>query len=211
MKKGVEKAFAIALLIISVISTIFPTSHIESITYAVIVPSFILSLTSFISEISKKCQDDAKKTSETIEKLSNLEKENADLKLSLYNEGNYKTPYVEGQIPQEIYKQNIDSLEHMKDSIIYKRMEIFFLKFKNICDKLIVLGYILLFISLCLSPYISRWLSVVNLNCITLWSLALLYITLELKSEISSKIYMSIYNAYKKKAKKEIDAENLGK
>ena len=54
MKKGVEKAFAIALFIISIISTIFPTNHIESITYAVIVPSFILSLTSFISEISKK-------------------------------------------------------------------------------------------------------------------------------------------------------------
>ncbi|MBE6805157.1 MAG: hypothetical protein E7526_01340 [Ruminococcaceae bacterium] len=207
MKKGVEKAFAIALFIISIISTIFPTNHIESITYAVIVPSFILSLTSFISEISKKCQDDAEKIAEAAHKLSNLEHESADRDYTLYNEGKYSTQYIDGQVPKEIFDKMSDSLEHMRDAVIYKRMEIFFFKFKNICDKLVVLGYILLFISLCLSPYISHWLSVINLNCITLWSLTLLYVTLELKSDITSKLYMLIYKTFRKKAENEIDAK----
>ena len=208
MKKGVEKAFAIALFIISLISTVFPTSHMESITYAVIVPSFILSLTSFISEISKKCQDDAEETAKMTHKLSNLEHEIADKDYALYNEGKYNLQYIEGHVPKEIFDKMSNSVEHLRDSVIFKRMEIFFYKFKSFCDKLVVIGYVLLFISLCLSPYISHWLSVINLNCITLWSLTLLYVTLELKSEISSKLYMLIHKAFKKKAEKEADKES---
>ena len=208
MKKGVEKAFAIALFIISLISTVFPTSHMESITYAVIVPSFILSLTSFISEISKKCQDDAEETAKMTHKLSNLEHEIADKDYALYNEGKYNLQYIEGHVPKEIFDKMSNSVEHLRDSVIFKRMEIFFYKFKSFCDKLVVIGYVLLFISICLSPYISHWLSVIKLNWITLWSLTLLYVTLELKSEISSKLYMLIHKTFKKKAEKEADKKS---
>ena len=40
--KKFEKAFAIALIIISIIGTVWETDIIENIIYAVVIPSFIL-------------------------------------------------------------------------------------------------------------------------------------------------------------------------
>lgn len=37
MKKGVQLAFAIALVILAIISTIWPDGHMENIVYAVVV------------------------------------------------------------------------------------------------------------------------------------------------------------------------------
>lgn len=202
--KKFQKAFAIALIIISIIGTVWETDIIENIIYAVVIPSFILSLISFVSDISEKCQKDAEETASTVKKLSDLEEDLADKDLELYNKGIYEEPFVEGLIPEKIYQRKSDSYKHLKEAITYKEIEIFCYKCKKLCDKLIIFGYVLLIISLCMSPYFMQLLNSVNLNCITLWSLTLLYITLELKQEICSKTYNSIYSAYKKlKVKKE--------
>lgn len=202
--KKFEKAFAIALIIISVFGTIYETEIIENIIYAVVIPSFILSLISFASDISEKCQKSAEETANTVKQISDLEEEIADKDLDLYNKGHYEEPFVEGLIPEKIYHRKSDSYEHLKEAITYKEIEIFCYKCKKICDKLIISGYVLLIISLCMSPCFMKWLNSVNLNCITLWSLTLLYITLELKQEICSKTYSFIYSRYKKsKIKKE--------
>ncbi len=198
MKKSVEKAFAIALIILSIIGTIWKTDLISSIIYSVVIPSFILSLISFVSEISEKCQTDAEKTADTTKRLSDLEEEMVNKDIQLYAKGKYETPYVEGVIPDEIFQRQKDSNEHLEESIVYTQMAIFCIKCKKTCDKLIVFGYVLLFISLCLSPYFENILSNINLNCITLWSLTLLYITLELKSELCAKTFNFIYRKYKK-------------
>ena len=206
-KKTVEKAFAITLVILSIVGTLCDTEHIGSIIYAVIVPSFILSVISFISEISDKCQENAEKTADVTERLSKTEQDLANEHLKLYNQGNYEEPYVEGRVPEKIYKLLTDSLEHRNETIIYKDVQMFCLKFRKICNILIICGYVLLFTSLCFSHYLRKWLSIVNLNCLTLWSLTLLYFTLEFKSECCAKTYDCLYKFYKKSRKRK---EKLG-
>ena len=46
MKKCVEKAFACALIVISIVGSFVQTELIDSIIYVIIIPSFILSLVS---------------------------------------------------------------------------------------------------------------------------------------------------------------------
>ena len=66
--KTVQRAFAIALVILSGICTVRPEAELmSSIVYAVVIPSFILSLISFVTEISEHCEKEA-------ENLSSLEK-----------------------------------------------------------------------------------------------------------------------------------------
>lgn len=203
IKKTVEKAFAITLVILSIIGTFSDAEHIGSIIYAVIVPSFILSVISFISEISDKCQENAEKIADAVERLSKTEEDLANEHLKLYNQGSHEQPYVEGVVPEKIYKLLTDSVEHRNETIINKDVQIFCLKFKKICNILIVFGYVLLFTSLCFSPYLRKWISNINLNCLTLWSLTLLYFTLEFKSECCARTYYCLYKFYKKLRKRE--------
>ena len=59
--------------------------------------------------------------------------------------------------------------------------------------------YVLLFMSMILSPYIARALANMNLNCITLWSLTILYIDSELKHEITAKSFNMLVKHFVKK------------
>ena len=54
-KKGIQVAFAITLIIISIIATIWQTELLGNIIYAVVIPSFLLSIISFVAEIAEKC------------------------------------------------------------------------------------------------------------------------------------------------------------
>lgn len=202
MRKCVEKAFAYSLVIVSLLGTFIQTELIQSIIFVVIIPSFILSIVSFFSELSIKCRENAEKMAKLSEKVSNLEQENVDRDLELYKNGNYELPFDENLIPEKIFKQQSDSVNHLKDSIVYLNVSVFFAKSKKVLDKMTFVGYTLLFISLILSPYIYRWLSYVNLNSLTLWSLTLLYITLELKSEFVARTYDFIYKIYLRRSKK---------
>ena len=201
MKKCVEKAFACALIVVSIIGSFLQTELIDSIVYVIIIPSFILSLVSFFSELSIKCHDNAKKAAELAENLSNLEQESVERDLNSYENGECGTEYFDEYIPAKIYQMQKDSVEHLKLAVIYTDMKIFFIKSKKIFDKMIFVGYTLLFVSLIFSPYIYSWISNINLNSLTLWSLTLLYITLELKSEFIARTYDFVYKICKKRQK----------
>ena len=79
-----------------------------------------------------------------------------------------------------------------------------FIKSKKIFDKIIFVGYTLLFVSLIFSPYFHGWISNINLNSLTLWSLTLLYITLELKAEFIARTYDFVYKICKKRKKQKL-------
>ena len=51
-KKGIQVAFAIALVFISIIATFWKSEVLENIIYAVVIPSFLLSIISFVAEIA---------------------------------------------------------------------------------------------------------------------------------------------------------------
>lgn len=207
MKKGVEIAFAIALIILAIISTVFPTELTESIIYAVVIPSFILSLISFVSEISELCENNAEKLSDLEKKVSDNAHKFAESRLKLYNEGLHEQPFVEGFVPDEIHEHEEASVNYLKKAVISKDVQVFCIKCKRVCHKLTISGYVLLFLSLFLSPCIAKCLSVVDLNCITLWSLALLYVTLELKSECCNWLFGVLYKKYSKKVEDSLNNE----
>lgn len=205
MKKGVEIAFAIALIILAMISTIFPTELTESIIYSVVIPSFILSLISFVTEISELCENDAEKLSDLEKKVSDSAYEVAETKRELYNKGLHEQPFTEGVIPEDVCSHEEKGLNYLKKAVISKDVQVFCIKCKRVCHKLTVLGYVVLFLSLFLSPYIASRLSVIDLNCITLWSLALLYITLELKTECCNWLFGLLYKKFSKEVEDSIE------
>lgn len=207
MKKTVQIAFGLALAALSIIGTIWTTELIGNIIYAIVIPSFVLSIISFVTEISTTCESIAYNTSrETYETANNAQsKVNKDL--VLYNSGEYKVPYSPDLIPREIYSEQKKVLDYMKAALVSQEVGVIFNKCKRFCDKVNIVCYTILFLSLIFSPYIAKWLSVIDLNCISLWSLTLLYITLELKAEIQEWVYMTICE----RAKKTVEKENSEK
>ena len=203
MKKAVQVAFAIALSVLAIISTIWPKGHRVSIVYAVIIPSFILSFISFVTEIAEKCESDVDELASTVDRCATLSKERVEMIIKnnvLDNNGVFD---VEKVITKEVNDEFEKTNQYMAETLAYRRTQIFCIRCKNVCDKIMVGGYVILFLSLALSPYISQWLSTIDLNCITMWSLVLLYVSLELKSDICAKIFFSLSERYKKKAKEE--------
>ena len=205
MKKGVQIAFALALGILSVISTIWPEGHMESIVYAVVLPSFILSIISFVSEIAEKCEADSEKLYGLSNKCADLSKAKVETDLRTNAQGMGAEIDVEKLITPEINSELEKTNQYLSDAVGYQKTQYFFLKCKQVCDKIMVGGYVVLFLSLALSPYITQWLSGIDLNCITMWSLTLLYITLELKSDICATIFLWLSKLYIKKTKKSIE------
>ena len=205
MKKAVQVAFAIALGILAIISTIWPKGHMESIVYAVIIPSFILSFISFVTEIAEKCESDVDKLASTVDKCATLSKERVEMIIKnnvLDNNGAFDAEKV---ITKEVNDEFEKTNQYLTETLAYRMVQIFCLRCKTVCDKIMVGGYVILFLSLALSPYISQWLSAIDLNCITMWSLVLLYVTLELKSDICAKIFFSLSERYMKKAKEKAE------
>lgn len=207
MKKTVQIAFAIALVIISVISSIWQTDLIGNIIYAVVLPSFILSIISFIAEISEKCETDGEKLYNLSIRCADMSKEIAELKIKSKVETTDSKLTLEEAITPEINEKLTESNKYAAEALGYQKVRIFCLKCKRHCDRALIGGYVLLFLSLALSPYIAKWLSVINLNCITLWSLSLLYISLELKSEVCSKVFHWLSEKHIKRAKAEYTEE----
>lgn len=201
MKKSVQIAFAVALLIISIMATIIQSQVFENIIYSVVVPSFLLSLISFLSEIGQKCEDSAAEYKKLHEDLGNLTGENAQQKLDTYEHGSYKQPFVENLVPKEIYIEMDESLNHLKKALLYTNVKIFLSHCKTFFDIANIVSYVLLFLSLILAPYIIAVVSLINMNCITLWSLTLLYFSVELKPEICKKCFSLLLIIFKKKQK----------
>ena len=201
--KTLQKAFAIALVSLSVICTGWPKAELmTSIVYAVVIPSFILSLISFVTEVSEHCEKEAEKLAKLEEKVSHSAEKFAQERLKQYEEGTHEMPYDKDRIPTDIYNATKDSVDYLRKSLVSKDVQIFSLKCKRVCNKIITGGYVLLILSLSLSPYIAKWLSVIDLNCITMWSLTLLYITLDLKSDICAWVFNKLHARSEKKQSK---------
>ena len=73
--KTTQIAFAIVLLILSVASTITDGKIITNIIFSVVVPSFILSVISFIDEIMELCEQAASEISKNCFELSDKQLE----------------------------------------------------------------------------------------------------------------------------------------
>lgn len=200
MKKGVEIAFAIALFLLAIISTIWPNGLMGNIIYAVVIPSFILSVISLVSDLAEMCEKYAETIANSEKELSDKTNELAELKLKNYKNGVHGQVYIEGMIPVDVYQCRERSLEYINKALVTKDVQIFCVHCKDVCSYITVVGYVLLFLSLSLSPYIAAWLSAIDLNCITLWSLALLYVSLELKVEMREWLFRFLHKRFAKKA-----------
>ena len=198
MKKKFEIAFAIALLILALISTIFPAGLMENIVYAVVLPAFVLSIISFVTELSASCTKSAETLSDAARKISEYKDKTADTKLEMYNNGLHELPFVEGFVPNEITEIKESSVESMHQSALFKEIQVSFVRMKRVCDIITIVGYVLLLLSLCLSPWIMEYLSSANLNCLTLWSLAVMYLTMELKDDCSKLLLNILYKKHTK-------------
>ncbi|MGN8897259.1 hypothetical protein [Flavonifractor sp. HCP28S3_F3] len=111
MKKGVQIAFAITLLIISVLATFNQSKLFEDIIYAVVIPSFLLSVISFATEIREKCSKNAHTFEKVYMENSDLKYQSAQQKLAQYDQGTYHQPYKEGFVPKDIYEEIKYSLQ----------------------------------------------------------------------------------------------------
>ena len=104
-KKGIQVAFAITLIIISIIATIWQTELLGNIIYAVVVPSFLLSIISFVAEIADKCISSAAEVGDLAYESGNLSNQLTEIKMQDYDKGMSETPYVEGVVPKDITDQ----------------------------------------------------------------------------------------------------------
>lgn len=198
--KTTQIAFAIVLLILSVVSTIMDDEIITNIIFSVVVPSFILSLISFIDEIMELCEQAANDLSKNCFELSSKHLEIA------------KKQAVENNGTDPNFLNTFHAILDLSQSIhasgdSYSAAKAIFEKYRNILWKSSVVGYVLLFLSLIFSPYITERLPKINLDCLTLWSLAMFYISLEFKPWLAKKIVIGVAQRIKKK-QKTIASEN---
>lgn len=208
MKKGVEIAFAIALFILAIISTIWSNNLMGNIIYSVVIPSFILSVISFVSDLAEMCEKYADTISNSEKELSVVTNELAELKWENYKNGAYGQQYIEGMVPLDVTECQERSLKYINNALVTLDVQKFCFHCKKICSYITTVGYVLLFLSLSLSPYIAVWLSSVDLNCITLWSLAFLYVSLELKDEMREWLFRFLHKRFTKKAKAKEEAKS---
>lgn len=189
MKKNVQIAFAVALVILSILSIFAHSKLFDSIVLGVVIPSFILTIISFIDEVIQKCLIHARK-------LSDLLKKTADSASSLANTiaPNYKTESEAQQILDLLNQEN----EYLKEALDYTKLANSLKKCSKLLAYINITAYTILFLSLVLSPYIVEILAGINLNSITLWSLAILYLSNELKPEITVKCFSLLTKHYVK-------------
>jgi len=149
-----------------------------------------------------------KKTGKHSEKeLSVVTNELAELKWENYKNGAYGQQYIEGMVPLDVSECQERSLKYINKALVTLDVQKFCFHCKKICSYITTVGYVLLFLSLSLSPYIAVWLSSVDLNCITLWSLAFLYVSLELKDEMREWLFRFLHKRFTKKAKAKEEAK----
>ena len=164
----------------NILSTVFNTELLSNIVLGIIIPSFILTLISFIDAIIIKCKENAKKFVTALNGSADAHAQKAGYLL--------KQPTTE-DITQTIEAEIKISTERYDASKDYAQMADALDKCERILKCCNLIAYVLLFLSMILSPYIVGVLCKINLNCITLWSLTILYVESELKPEIMAKSF----------------------
>lgn len=190
MKKIVQIAFAITLIVLSLISTFVSTELINSIVLGIVVPSLLFSIITFIDSIAVKCKENATEFSSVLSKLAGTQ-----LRLS----GQLLEETQSEENAQRISELLKTSSSHTRESVDYARIANAMNKCQSLLKYIRLIVYVLLFLSMILSPYIALALSKINLNCITLWSLTILYIDSELKYEITAKSFDLLVKHFVKK------------
>ena len=192
--KTTQIAFVLVLLGLSLASTFMKGELIANVTFSVVAPSFILSLISFFDEIIERCEYASNELSKSCFELSNKHLELAKQQ-ALNTDGtdpNFSTAFhTILDISQSVHSSGLG----------YSAATTFFEKFRNILWGFNVLGYVSLFASLILSPYFIDWFSHINLNCLTLWSLTILYFSQEFKSWFAKILVLWITRRIIKKQK----------
>lgn len=211
IKKSFQISFAIVLIILSVICTIWRNEILNGVIYAVVIPSFLLSIISFVLEVSDYCKDFAEKITLLSQENMKMSDRLYDSKIEEYKAGKFDIKYVEGYIPTELADEHrSDKFRYATNIMASQDVKIFFLRCQKVCSVIAIIGYVLLILSLCLSYYVVKLLSAIDLNCITLWSMTLLYFTLELKTEVCNWVFELLYRKYTKKNKKVLEKEVEG-
>ena len=187
MKKMVQVAFALTLLILSVLATFINAELFSNIVLGIIIPSFMLTIISFIEEVSEKCKANAVKFSDILLKNADLHLEKS--KFLLESEKNEENA-------QKIEEEIKLSSERAKEGNNYANVAKMLSKCNIVLKYANLSAYVLLFLSMILSPYIIRLLSGINLNCITLWTLTILFVDIELKNELTAKFFEILIKRY---------------
>ena len=156
---------------------------------------------SFAAEIREKCSENAHEFEKIYMEYSDLKYQSAQQKLDQYDQRTYHQPYKEGFVPKDIYEEMKDSLKQMNKATVYINIRSFLSRCEKALDIISIAGYALLFLSLIFSPYIVSFISSINLNCITLWSLTLLYFSVELKSQVCAKVFEWLVKFYEARGK----------
>lgn len=189
-KKTIQVAFALTLLLLSIISIFNYSEVFDNIVRAVVIPSFFLSLISFINGIIAQCRTNAAA-------IAKVYAENGELHAKRGEELRSLTEHTEESMYELTMEVNA-SVERLKSALSYSQMD-------KSCEKVIsvltfcnIAAYTLLFLSMVLSPYIVSLLSDINLNCLTLWSLTILYFDTELKQDLCAKCFSLIARHYLK-------------
>lgn len=199
MRKTVQIAFAIALISLSIIASIWKTELISNIIYAIVIPSFILSVISMVNDLSEKCKEDAKRIRDSsAQEVIQVEKALSDEYRHHMKDQN-KSALGDALHEEYIKDLHRKGTTYREAKYIAEEIQTFCSAGQNICEKICIVGYVLLFLCLSLSPYITKWLSAIDLNCISLWSLTFLYFSLEVKSSICDLIYKTLSKRYLRK------------
>lgn len=180
MKKKIQIAFAISLVFLSAVSTFVNTELFSNIVLGIAIPSFLLTVISFLDSIIAKCKGNSAEFADVLRRIAD-----AELWISEHSSSESQT----AENTQQISEESKSSPAHAKEYIAYETMRSTMEKYQTILEYATLVSYVMLFLSLILSPYLVRLLSKVNLNFITLWSLTILYVDAELKYEVTSKSF----------------------
>lgn len=186
MKKKAQLGFTLVLILISLLSIFTENEHITMIVCASVVPSFILSVTSFIEEIMDRCEQISIATSDRWngggERIKEIQKE------------------MESFEPEKLdsnYMEQYHGLLHMLQNYqyqaqSYEKTQEYIVRLNRKLSYIYVISYAVFFLSIVFAPQMTQLFKYVNSNAISLWSLTILFINNELKPELSEYVFARI-------------------
>lgn len=190
-------AFIITILLIAILATFCSDDVLENIVYALILPVFFISLIEFIIEIRDLSENQAQKYQEDYKKLADIQKELAELKEENFrllgktdNDGTGEKEY------NEATANIIITTDYIKVQSALKKLE-------KVLGYFYIVILIFFFISIIFSNMVVKYLRILNLNCVTLWSLLLVLISTYYKKEFSIKVISKVKKHYENKRNKE--------
>lgn len=198
MKKPLESAFTTVLLLFAIMSIFPPHKELtDAIVRAIVIPSFLLSLISFVNPIHQQCEYFAGKFAQDWQNFSkNCHEEVMNVLKNNISDADFKK--LKCTLNAAIYGAQ-NSLSYSEARNLFQKCSTFFSNATYVC-------YILLFLSLMCSSYFSHIFAGINSNCITLISLAIQFVDFEMKENLRQRYFRMIVRYCQKQSKKKDDA-----